>query len=541
MTHCRIIIKTINANLLIACLAMLALQGCINQQPNNTLAIDSDWYTNGAAAVEKASNRPYNNSPGAAKNIILFIGDGMGVSTVSAARIFAGQQLGQSGEEYVLSFETFPWTGLVKTYNTDAQVPDSAGTATAIMSGVKTRSGVIGIDGRPERGSCESYLNTEGASVISALELAEIAGKATGVISTATITHATPASAYAHVADRNWETSRSLPNEAKQNGCTDIAQQLVDMEARLEAKVNNSVDHPDIDGLDLAFGGGRGMFFGEDPVSLTGFAEGPGEGRRDDGQNLIATWQSRGGRYIMDQAGFDNLDTDETSNVLGLFQTSHMRYEADRHNDEAGEPSLTEMTLKAIELLQQDNDGFFLMVESGRVDHAHHVNNAYNALNDAAELSRAVDATLAAVDLNDTLIIVTADHSHVMTFAGYPARNNPILGIAGQDSNGNPYTTLNYANGAGFDDNGSNTDANTRSGPPAPGRHDLTGVDTTAPGYHQESLVGTFAETHGGEDVGVYAIGPGGHLLSGVIEQNVIFHVMNFAGDLSNKAVRALE
>lgn len=540
MSHDTIIIKKMFTPLLTGSLTVLTLLGCSSQQSMNTLAIDSDWYRSGAATVESASSRTYNNSPGAAKNIILFIGDGMGVSTVSAARIFAGQQLGLSGEEYALSFETFPWTGLVKTYNTDAQVPDSAGTATAIMSGVKTRSGVIGIDGRTQRGSCESFLTTENTSVLSALELAEIAGKATGVVSTATITHATPASSYAHVADRNWETSSSLPDTAKLNGCTDIAQQLVNMESLLESKVNNGNDHPDIDGLDVAFGGGRSMFFGQDPASLTGFAEAPGEGRRDDDQNLIDTWRSGGGRYVMDQASFEGLDTEETSNVLGLFQPSHMRYEADRRNDAAGEPSLTEMTLKAIALLQQDNDGFFLMVESGRVDHAHHANNAYNAFNDAAELSRAVAATLAAVDINETLIIVTADHSHVMTFAGYPEKNNPILGIAGQDSSGIPYTTISYANGAGFDDNGSITDG-SRSGPAAPGRHDLTGIDTTAPGYHQETLVGTFGETHGGEDVGVYAIGPGGHLLSGVIEQNVIFHVMNFAGDLANKATEALQ
>lgn len=218
-----------------------------------------------------------------------------------------------------------------------------------------------------------------------------------------------------------------------------------------------------------------------------------------------------------------------------------MRYEANRLEDIAGEPSLTEMTLKAIELLANDENGFFLMVEAGRIDHAHHANNAYNALNEAAELSRAVQAAVNAVDTNETLVIVTADHSHVMTMAGYPQRGNPILGVAGQDTDGLPYTTLSYANGAGFDDNGTQTNADSRIGPPAPGRHDLSNVDTQAPGYHQESLAGTAGETHGGEDVGIYAVGPGAHLVSGSIEQNVIFHVMNFAGDLVNKARAVLE
>ena len=256
----------------------------------------------------------------------------------------------------------------------------------------------------------------------------------------------------------------------------------------------------------------------------------------------------------MDAEGFNNIDSNDSSNVLGLFENSHMRYEANRNDDIGGEPSLTDMTVKAIELLKNDDDGYFLMVEAGRIDHAHHANNAFNALNETAELSRAVQAALNAVDTNDTLIIVTADHSHVMTMAGYPTRGNPILGkVIGNDNNGMPqtelagdrdglpYTTLAYANGSGFDDNGNNTNADARNGPPAPGRHDLTNIDTETPGYHQETLVGTFGETHSGEDVGVYAIGPGAHLLSGSIEQNVIFHVMNFAGDLENKASQALE
>lgn len=526
--------------IVIICLGALFQSACA-QNAASPLAIESDWYDSGAATVEAASRRVYNNTPGAARNIILFVGDGMGVSTVTAARIFAGQLQGLDGEEYQLSFENFPWAGLVKTYNTDAQVPDSAGTATALLTGVKTRSGVIGIDGRPLHGSCESYMNTEGSTLISALELAEIAGKATGIVSTARITHATPASAYASVPNRNWENSSNLPEEARQFGCTDIASQLVNLKARIEAKVNDGNTLPQVDGIDVAFGGGRSFFFADDPASLAGFAEMPGEGRRDDGRNLIHEWQNTGGRYIMDQAGFDALDITDNSNVLGLFEASQMRYEANRPEDIGGEPSLTELTLKAIDLLDNDDDGFFLLVEGGRIDHAHHANNAFNALNEAAEMSRAVQAAIDAVDTRETLIIVTADHSHVFTIAGYPDRGNPILGIAGTDRNDMPYTTVGYMNGSGFDDNGDSTSAESRSGPAAPGRHDLTGVDTTASGYHQETLVATNGETHGGEDVGVYAIGPGGHLVSGSIEQNVIFHVMNHAGALASKASAALE
>ena len=137
-----------------------------------------------------------------AKNVVFFLGDGMGVSTITAARIFAGQQQGNSGEEYDLAFDRFDNVALIKTYNTDAQVPDSAGTITAIMTGQKTRIGVVGVDATVARDDCSASLN---GGLPSVAELAEDAGLSTGVVSTARITHATPAGAYAHAPNRNWE------------------------------------------------------------------------------------------------------------------------------------------------------------------------------------------------------------------------------------------------------------------------------------------------------------------------------------------------
>jgi len=129
-----------------------------------------------------------------AKNVILFIGDGMGVSTVTAARILDGQDRGLPGEENQLSFGKFPFAGLAKTYNVDAQTPDSAGTMTAMVTGVKTDVGTIGYDEDVVRGTCEADDTNE---LVTALELAELADMSTGVISTARITHATPAATYA--------------------------------------------------------------------------------------------------------------------------------------------------------------------------------------------------------------------------------------------------------------------------------------------------------------------------------------------------------
>ena len=112
----------------------------------------------------------------------------MGVSTITAARIYAGQQQGDPGEEYNLAFDHFDNVALVKTYNTDSQVPDSAGTITAIMSGQKTRIGVVGVDASVARDDCAAALK---GSLPSIAELAEQGGLRTGVVSTARITHAT--------------------------------------------------------------------------------------------------------------------------------------------------------------------------------------------------------------------------------------------------------------------------------------------------------------------------------------------------------------
>ena len=507
------------------------------------------WLTvtgGGATVAQSASiEEAIADARGKAKNVILFVGDGMGVSTVTAARILEGQRQGNSGEENLLAFESFPFSTLVKTYNVDAQVPDSAGTMTAMMSGVKTDAGVLGVDEDVQRGDCSTVAGNE---VVTALELAEISGKATGVVSTARITHATPAATYAKSAERNWEDISDMPAEAVQAGCKDIADQLINFEQFLEQRYAGV----DVDGIDVAMGGGRRHFLPNDPASNSPDASSSTEGDRTDGRNLITEWQTQypQGTYVYDQAGFDSVDPATTSRLFGLFNESHMQYEADRGNDIAGEPSLSEMTAKAIDILDNDADGFFLTVEAGRIDHASHAGSAYGALTDTMALSDAVRTATERTSPEDTLIIVTADHSHVLTMAGYPRRGNPILGkvvgIGGSQpalaSDDLPYTTLNYTNGRGMRDYGMETDADRTYGEPVnAGRIDLTNVDTTAPGYHQEALVPLRSETHAGEDVGIYAWGPGANLLTGTNEQNMIYHVMDYAADTRSAADQAVQ
>ncbi|MCL1048823.1 alkaline phosphatase [Shewanella abyssi] len=492
----------------------------------------NQWYVDGQARVAKAQELSVNNQAGAAKNIILFVGDGMGVSTVTAARILAGQLKGQTGEENSLSFETLPYLGLAKTYNVDGQTPDSAGTMTAMVTGVKTDVGVLSQGEGVSRGNCAS---TAGQNLVTSLELAAMAGLSTGVVSTARITHATPAATYAHSPERNWESDADLPAEAVTNGCKDIASQLIDFNFG--------------SGLNVVMGGGRRAFI---PSTMTD-PEGK-SGKRLDNRNLTDEWLNKypNAAYVADREAFLALDPSNTDHALGLFNSSHMEYDYDRTTaGVTGEPSLAEMTAKSIDILKKNDQGFVLIIEAGRIDHAHHAGNAARALHDTIAMSEAVRVAMEKTSEKDTLLIVTADHSHVFTIAGYPTRGNPILGLVkgngadgrpsvtnATDANGLPYTTVGYANGLGYANLA--TGGDERYGyAAAAGRFDLNYVDTQSAGFHQEALVPLGSETHAGEDVGIFASGPGSHLIQGTVEQNHIFHVMNHAASLVEKAQSA--
>jgi alkaline phosphatase len=534
-----------NIKLLAIAVSALTLTACFEEQiTKSDIPVNSSsaWYTDAESVVEAAESEALTiiNQPGKAKNIIVFLGDGMGISTVTAARIFDGQLKGMSGEENSLSFGQFPFIGFLKTYNVDTQTPDSAGTMAAMMTGVKTDAGVVGVDEYVERSECSSLAGNE---LVSALDVAEIAGLATGLVTTARVTHATPAATYAKSPDRNWEDISDMSSDAIADGCIDIADQLVNFENNLEARYQGL----DVDGLEVVMGGGRRHFLPNDASYNSPDAVSDVEGDRTDGRDLTAEWQEQytSGTYIIDQAGFDAIDPNTVERVFGLFNESHMHYEADRANDIAGEPSLREMTEKAIGVLDNSDKGFFLVVEAARIDQAHHAGNAYNALNDTAELSAAVQMAVDNTDPSETLIIVVADHSHVFTFAGFPKRGNPILGkvvsvgdteveLAEDDL---PYTSVGYINGHGFRDDGDETDADEGARTPIySGRADLTAIDTEAPGFHQEVLVPLRMESHGGEDVAIFASGPGAHLVAGINEQNIVFHVLDYAGSLVSRA-----
>lgn len=457
-----------------------------------------------------------------AKNVILFVGDGMDITTTTAARIFDGQSRGEDGEENFLAFENFPFVALSKTYNTNAQTPDSAGTMSAMVTGVKTKIGVISLDDRAAPTDCAS---SKTAVVPTLGEYAERAGLATGVVTTTRLTHATPAAVYAHAADRDWERDTNLTEEAKANGCADIARQLIEFSVG--------------DGVDVAMGGGRANFL---PAEAADPETPDLKGGRRDGRDLTNEWRAKSPAhaYVWNREGFDSIDVTSGPRVLALFEPSHMNYEADRAADKGGEPSLAEMTAKAIEILRQDKDGYFLMIEGGRIDHAHHGGNAARALKDTQAFSDAVARAVEMTDAKDTLIIVTADHGHTMSMAGYPRKGNPILGLVSaslEDSNardgyalaadGKTYTTLGYANGPG-----SILAGQTKAGE----RPEPRAEETADVNYRQQATIPSVSETHGGQDVAIYATGPHAHLFGGVVEQSYVFHVIDAALDLRKRA-----
>ncbi|KFB41527.1 AGAP004578-PA-like protein [Anopheles sinensis] len=435
-----------------------------------------------------------------AKNVIIFLGDGLSIPTLAATRVYMG------GEERELSFEAFPYTGLAKTYCINYQVSDSACTAAAILMGVKNNYGTIGVSGHVPLMNCPLSL-LEANRLTSILKYAQEDGRSTGVVTNTRITHATPAVAYAVAGARYWEDDTEVPE-----GCVDIASQLV------RGDIGSN--------LTVALGGGSRHFY---PV---GTVDGNGEpGRRQDGRNLVHEWindkadRELRAQFVHDRAGLLAVNADQIERLFGLFSGNHMSYRL--LADQQREPSLEEMTASALTLLKRNERGFVLLVEGGRIDHAHHDNLAKLALDETVEFHRAVERTvqLMADDAADTLILVTADHSHTLTIGGYPVRGNDIL-ATGDFSRLDrmPFFTLTYANGPSYGDHFHETGGRRN---PADMLHRIRD-----PAFTYPAAVPYEDETHGGDDVAVFAQGPWAHVFSGLYEQHVIGHGLLYAACL---------
>ncbi len=464
---------------------------------------------NANSAAPTSQNAPLLETP---KNVIFFLGDGMGMTTMTAARIYA---VGEDGE---LTMDTLPETAFVKTFSNDAQVTDSAPSMSAYMTGVKMNNEVLAmssvtraidpiadVNGNKLANNCGV---NNGAPVATLIELAKAKGLSAGVVTTTRVTHATPAATYAHICHRDLEN--------------DIAAMLVPGGVGFNSALGAT-------GLDVVLGGGKQFF--------TPFKNG---GKRADGRDLIAEMKAKNYAYASNTDEFNAIDVSKTERMIGLFTDSHMSYDLDR--DATKEPSLADMTAKAMDLLSKNAKGYFLMVEGGRIDHALHETTAKKAFQDTVAFDNAIKAAIAKArisdpDLKNTLIVVTADHDHTLILNGYAKRTgktasgnpgvlgvvkNYVTGAIEKDLDGAPYSIIGFGNGE-------NRTQASRAGN-ASLDESVTGANT----YHQEAVVRVAAggETHGGADVFLGAIGKGADTFLGTIDNTAVFTLVKTAAGL---------
>uniref|UniRef100_A0A224XEP7 Alkaline phosphatase n=1 Tax=Panstrongylus lignarius TaxID=156445 RepID=A0A224XEP7_9HEMI len=466
------------------------------------------WMKAGRQELAKSLEREANT--GVARNVIIFVGDGMGPNTVTASRIY------KAGETGHLSFEQFPYIGLLKTYIVDKQVPDSAATATSMFCGIKNNYETAGVDASVRFGDCPASLKKE-AKLDSITTWAQEAGKATGFVTTTRVTHATPSALYAHTASRKWECEADMPANA--TACKDIARQLIE----------------DLPGKDLNVIMGGGMQTLRSNSSTT--PADPWTCSRRDGRDLIEAWikdkSSKGSKIFATPTNTRQLlqvDTSYTQYLLGIFAPGHLPFEYARDKSPDGVPSLEQMTTTAIKVLNNNNNGFVLMVEGGMIDQAHHRGHARIALHETVALSDAVRGTLSLLDelriRDETLVIVTSDHTHALSISGYPARGANILGVAGKSRiDGVPYTTLSYAVSGPDNYHYSVVDGKVV-------REDPSKVDTLDFKYSQQAAILSHESYHGGGEVVVYATGPMAHLFHTLHEQTYVATVIAYASKI---------
>lgn len=407
------------------------------------------------------------------KNVILLIPDGMSIDAVTVSRWYNGGEL--------LAMDSIT-TGLVRTYSADAPIADSAPAGTAMATGFKSHTGYVGVlpDVATMYGQTAITEDMKEAPVASIVEAAQLSGKATGLIATSEVMHATPADFSAHYPSRK---------------AYDILS---------EQMVYNDVD--------VVFGGGSYYM---------------NEGRKD-GKNMLKVLEDEGYDVLTTKAEFDVYTGNK---VWGLFAPESLPYDMDK---DSSTPDLATMTTKAIDILSQDKDGFFLMVEGSKIDWAAHANDPIGVVSDVLAFDKAVKVALDyAKKHQDTVVVVAADHG-----TGGISFGNSAL------SNGYDKTALNKfiqplsaatLTGEGIDamlnEDRSNivevmekyygitdlTDAEIQE------IKDSTGIQyTVGPMISKRAYIGWTTNGHTGQEVALGLYSPTGDVLSGVVDNTDI-------------------
>lgn len=430
------------------------------------------------------------------RNIIFFLGDGLGVNTLTAARIYA---VGETGE---LTLDTLPESAWIKTFSHDGQVTDSAASMSAYMTGKKVNNGVLSMStdtiAAPTGTPC-----TTGSAAPTLGELARARGMSVGVVTTTRVTDATPAAVFAHVCNRTMEP--------------EIAASLVPGGAGYNQALGPN-------GLDVLLGGGTDFF----------------AARRTDQRDLLAELAAKGHRIVTDSAQLAAADSATAAPLVGLFAAGDLDYDAVR--DAARQPALSTMAVKAIDVLAKNPKGFFLMVEGGLIDLALHDTQAKRALQETVAFDTALKAAIARMrvldpGLKNTLIVATADHDHTLLLNGYSRRTGKttatepgVLGLihkvddgkARLDLDGAPMTIIGFGTGQ-------NRVQGSRGSVPA-----LTDAQVSADGYRQEAVVRSHPgdETHSGTDVYLGAVGAGAGRFGSTIDNTRVFELIKAAAGL---------
>ena len=395
--------------------------------------------------------------------IILFIGDGLVSGNLTAARLY------DNGADHPLTLESLPNLALVSNYANDFAVPDSPAAASAIATGSKVNNGSIALD-------------PHGQPLPSILDLARTHGRAIGLVTNGCLTDATTAAFYAHAAHSN-----ELEN---------IAAQFSD-----QAK------------LDVALGGGAFDFL----PSSNG-------GRRKDGRDLIAELQQKGHEILRTRADLENAAAYSTASRLGIFGDGNFSYAAQTEPGSA-QPSLADMTRRAIQFLQVNRNGYLLVVDAELISRAAEQNDGEHTITETIELDRAVATALKYAGGNALIIAVGKHAIGGMALNGYPLRQEHGVGLLGTNAFGFP--AIVWASGP-------NGPAPQPIVAPAPSPESLSAMPTASPALSSDSSVmkkapaAFYAPTavNTAEHTLGIGSGPGSEALRGVIDNTAIFEML---------------
>lgn len=298
-------------------------------------------------ALSRAGTRKAAENQGRAKNVIFMVSDGMNCGALSLAKLYGGLVEERKNNWLQLYRERAAVRCLAETYSANSVVTDSAAASSAWGGGQRVNNGTLNI-------------STQGAPLEPMQSKLKPHGIRTGLVSTATITHATPAGFAANMASRGDEK--------------EIAAQYLER------------------GVDVLLGGGRKFFSPE----------------------LIQKFTAAGYDFTENRAGLGQLNNDHFKPLLGLFSESHLPFDIDRKNVPGLAdtlPTLSEMATAALARLSGSPDGFFLMIEGARIDHAGHANDAAASIHDQLAFDAAIGTVLEFIAKNpDTLLILTSDH-----------------------------------------------------------------------------------------------------------------------------------